>query len=94
MDGGVDLLLPETSFDTLNMKSCLFAIAKVFAEERNHEIPVMISGSQSSEGGVTSAGPDMLKRSTPRSEHFPSLSVGFNCALGPRADQTVPADSV
>ena len=43
MDGGCDILLPETSFDTLNMKACLFAIGKVF-EEKGRELPVMISG--------------------------------------------------
>ncbi|MGE0377452.1 MAG: homocysteine S-methyltransferase family protein, partial [Planctomycetaceae bacterium] len=43
LDGGVDLLLPETSFDTLNMKACLFAIGNVFAE-RGVEVPVIVSG--------------------------------------------------
>ena len=43
IDGGVDLLLPETSFDTLNMKACLFAIATYF-ERHNVEVPVMVSG--------------------------------------------------
>ena len=50
LDGGVDLLLPETSFDTLNMKSCLFAISKVF-EERDTEIPVMPDGGSILHGG-------------------------------------------
>ena len=43
IDGGVDLLLPETSFDTLNMKACLFAIEQVF-EEKGVRLPVLASG--------------------------------------------------
>ena len=43
LDGGADLLLPETSFDTLNMKSCLYAIGRVF-EEGGKRVPVMVSG--------------------------------------------------
>jgi 5-methyltetrahydrofolate--homocysteine methyltransferase len=81
MDGGVDLLLPETSFDTLNMKSCLFAIANVF-EEKGREIPVMISGTVF-QGGVTLLGQHVEAFYT-AIEHFPSISVGFNCALGPQ----------
>ncbi len=80
LDGGVDLLLPETSFDTLNMKSCLFAISKVF-EERGTEVPVMISGTVFA-GGVTLLG-QTAEAFYSAVEHFPSLSIGFNCALGP-----------
>ena len=81
LDGGVDLLLPETSFDTLNMKACLFAIAEVF-EERGTDVPVMISGTIFS-GGVTLLGQTVEAFYT-AIEHFPCLSVGFNCALGPQ----------
>ncbi|MEZ6062193.1 MAG: methionine synthase [Planctomycetaceae bacterium] len=81
LDGGVDLLLPETSFDTLNMKSCLFAISKVF-EERGEEVPVMISGTIF-QGGVTLLGQHVEAFYT-AVEHFPSVSVGFNCGLGPQ----------
>lgn len=81
IDGGVDLLLPETSFDTLNMKSCLFAISQVL-EEKGADVPVMISGSVF-EGGVTLLGQDIEAFYT-SVEHYPSLSVGFNCALGPK----------
>jgi 5-methyltetrahydrofolate--homocysteine methyltransferase len=81
MDGGVDLLLPETSFDTLNMKSALVAIARVF-EERGEELPVMISGTVF-QGGVTLLG-QHVEAFYAAIEHFPALSVGFNCALGPR----------
>ncbi len=81
MDGGCDLLLPETSFDTLNMKACLFAIGKVF-EEKGREIPVMISGTVFT-GGVTLLG-QSVEAFYAAIEHFPALSVGFNCALGPK----------
>lgn len=81
LDGGVDLLLPETSFDTLNMKSCLFAISKVL-EERGTQIPVMISGTVFA-GGVTLLGQTAEAFYT-AVEHFDALSVGFNCALGPQ----------
>jgi len=81
MDGGADLLLPETSFDTLNMKACLFAISNVFTE-LGREIPVMISGTVFA-GGVTLLGQTVEAFYT-SVEHFPSLSVGFNCALGPK----------
>ncbi|MCL4108490.1 UNVERIFIED_CONTAM: hypothetical protein GTU68_046771 [Idotea baltica] len=80
LDGGVDLLLPETSFDTLNMKSCLFAISKVF-EERSTEVPVMVSGTVFETGAtLLGQGPEAFYASI---EHFPSLSVGFNCGVGP-----------
>jgi 5-methyltetrahydrofolate--homocysteine methyltransferase len=81
MDGGCDLLLPETSFDTLNMKACLFAIWKVFAE-KGRELPVMISGTVFA-GGVTLLGQSVEAFYT-SIQHFPAVSVGFNCALGPK----------
>ena len=81
LDGGVDLLLPETSFDTLNTKACLFAIESVFAE-RGDRVPVMVSGTiflggrtltmQSAEAFWTSVA------------HFPMLTIGLNCGLGPK----------
>lgn len=81
MDGGCDLLLPETSFDTLNMKACLFAIQSVF-QELGREIPVMISGTVFA-GGVTLLGQSIEAFCT-AVEHYPALSIGFNCALGPK----------
>ncbi|NNJ26923.1 methionine synthase [Alienimonas chondri] len=84
LDGGVDLLLPETSFDTLNMKACLFAISGVF-EERGmdpFDVPVMISGTVF-EGGRTLTA-QSLEAFYASVKHFPSLSVGMNCALGPK----------
>ncbi|MCR9201438.1 MAG: methionine synthase, partial [Planctomycetaceae bacterium] len=80
LDGGVDLLIPETSFDTLNMKSCLMAIQRVFAE-RGTEVPVIVSGTVF-QGGATLQGQTVEAFYTAL-EHFPSLSVGFNCGLGP-----------
>lgn len=81
LDGGADLLLPETSFDTLNMKSCLYAIARVF-EERDSHVPVMVSGTIF-EGGVTLTG-QTLEAFLIALEHFPMMSIGLNCALGPK----------
>ena len=84
LDGGVDLLLPETSFDTLNMKACLYAIAKVY-EERGLEptdVPVMISGTIFDGGRTLTA--QSLEAFVASVSHFPSLSLGINCALGPK----------
>jgi 5-methyltetrahydrofolate--homocysteine methyltransferase len=80
LDGGVDLLLPETSFDTLNMKSCLYAIEKVF-DEGGRRVPVMCSGTIFT-GGRTLTGQTLEAFWTALS-HFPLLSIGLNCALGP-----------
>ncbi|MBX2947933.1 MAG: homocysteine S-methyltransferase family protein [Crocinitomicaceae bacterium] len=80
MDGGVDILLIETIFDTLNAKAALFAVQDVF-EERATELPVMISGTITDQSGRTLTGQtaDAFLISM---EHFPLLSVGLNCALG------------
>jgi 5-methyltetrahydrofolate--homocysteine methyltransferase len=80
MEGGVDLLLVETIFDTLNAKAALFAISEVF-EKRGKEIPVMVSGTITDASGRTLTGQTteafMISLS-----HFPMLSIGLNCALG------------
>ena len=55
MDGGVDLLLPETTFDTLNLKACLFAIEKLF-EERSVRLPVFVSVTITDRSGRTLSG--------------------------------------
>lgn len=80
IDGGVDILLVETVFDTLNAKAALFAIQDVF-EERNTELSVMVSGTITDQSGRTLTGQtaDAFLISM---EHFPLLSVGLNCALG------------
>ena len=80
IDGGVDLLLPETSFDTLNMKACLFAIATYF-EEHKVEVPVMVSGTIFDGGRSLTA--QSIEAFYTSLAHFPMLSIGLNCALGP-----------
>ncbi len=79
LDGGADLLLPETSFDTLNFKACLLAIENVFAR-RGQRWPVMLSATVF-EGGVTLTG-QQLEAFWIAVSHFPMLSVGLNCGLG------------
>ena len=81
IEGGVDLLLPETSFDTLNMKACLFAIEEVFAET-GVRLPVMVSGTIFN-GGRTLTGQSVEAFWTSVS-HAPMLTIGLNCALGPK----------
>ncbi|AMV39155.1 methionine synthase [Planctomyces sp. SH-PL62] len=79
VEAGVDLLLPETSFDTLVMKSCLFAIDSYF-EEIGRRLPVMISGTIFDNHRTLSAQPvDAFYYSV---SHYPALSVGLNCAVG------------
>ncbi|MBX9677282.1 MAG: methionine synthase [Gemmataceae bacterium] len=77
--GGVDLLLPETSFDTLVFKACLFAIDKYF-EKHKIRIPVMLSGTIFDSGRTLSA--QSLEAFWHSVKHFDALSVGINCALG------------
>lgn len=86
LDGGADILLVETVFDTLNAKAALFAISGVF-DERKQEWPVMISGTITDASGRTLSGQTPLAFAISVS-HFPLLSIGFNCALG--AEQLQP----
>ena len=86
IDGGVDLLLVETIFDTLNAKAALFAIEEV-KEERNINIPIMVSGTITDASGRTLSG-QTVEAFLISISHIPLLSVGFNCALG--ADQLKP----
>ena len=79
-EGGVDLFLVETVFDTLNAKAALFAIGKLF-EEVGSEIPVMISGTITDASGRTLSG-QTAEAFLISVSHFPLLSIGFNCALG------------
>ncbi len=81
MDGGVDLLLPETTFDTLNLKAALFAIAKYF-EATGKSVPVIASGTITDASGRTLSG-QTLQAFWISISHFPLLGVGLNCALGP-----------
>jgi len=86
LDGGVDLLLVETIFDTLNAKAALFAIEEV-KEERNIDIPIMVSGTITDASGRTLSG-QTVEAFLASISHIPLLSVGFNCALG--AEQLKP----
>jgi 5-methyltetrahydrofolate--homocysteine methyltransferase len=80
VDGGVDLLLVETVFDTLNAKAALFAIEEV-KEERKIDIPIMLSGTITDASGRTLSG-QTAEAFLISVSHIPLLSVGFNCALG------------
>ena len=86
IDGGVDVLLVETIFDTLNAKAALFAIEEV-KDERNIDIPIMVSGTITDASGRTLSGQTVEAFLTSIS-HVPLLTVGFNCALG--AEQLKP----
>ncbi len=81
VESGVDILLAETVIDTLNLKSCLFAIAKYF-EDSGNRVPVMVSATFN-EGGVTFVSSQNVEAFWNAISHFPLLSVGMNCALGP-----------
>ncbi|HSI41152.1 MAG TPA: methionine synthase [Xanthobacteraceae bacterium] len=80
LDGGADLLLVETIFDTLNAKAAVFAIEKLFAE-RGLRVPVMISGTITDLSGRTLSGqtPEAFWYSL---RHAAPFSIGLNCALG------------
>jgi 5-methyltetrahydrofolate--homocysteine methyltransferase len=80
IDGGVDVLLVETVFDTLNAKAALFAIQGVF-EERQIELPIMVSGTITDASGRTLTG-QTTEAFLISISHAPLLSVGLNCALG------------
>ena len=86
MDGGADLLLVETVFDTLNAKAALFAIEE-YKEEKGMDIPIMVSGTITDASGRTLSG-QTAEAFFISISHIPVLSVGFNCALG--ADQLRP----
>jgi len=86
LDGGVDILLVETIFDTLNAKAALFAIEEI-KEERSIDIPVMVSGTITDASGRTLSG-QTAEAFLISIDHLPLLSVGFNCALG--ANQLTP----
>jgi 5-methyltetrahydrofolate--homocysteine methyltransferase len=81
IEGGCDLLMVETVFDTLNAKAALFAIQTVF-EELALELPIMISGTITDASGRTLSGqtPEAFWNSV---RHCKPISIGLNCALGP-----------
>jgi 5-methyltetrahydrofolate--homocysteine methyltransferase len=81
VEAGVDILFPETVIDTLNLKACLFAIDRYF-EETGQRVPVMISATFD-KGGATFVSGQAVEAFWIAVSHFPALSVGMNCALGP-----------
>ncbi|WP_414653604.1 methionine synthase [Hymenobacter sp.] len=83
VDGGVDTLLIETIFDTLNAKAALFAVQQFF-DQGGRVVPVMISGTITDASGRTLSG-QTVEAFWNSIRHLPLLSVGLNCALG--ADQ-------
>ena len=80
-EAGVDILLPETAIDTLNLKACLFAIQDYF-DGGGRVVPVMASGTFA-DGGRTFVSAQSVEAFWTAINHFPLLSVGMNCALGP-----------
>ena len=82
IEGGVDLLLAETTFDTLNLKAALFAIEEQF-EKLGYRLPVMASGTITDASGRTLTG-QTTEAFWISISHAPLLSVGLNCALGPK----------
>lgn len=81
VDGGVDILLIETIFDTLNAKGAIFAAKKYFRESGKSPLPIMISGTITDASGRTLSG-QTLEAFYTSVMHAQPLSVGLNCALG------------
>ncbi len=86
LEGGADILLPETVFDTLNLKACLYAIKKL-EQKKSEEIPLMISVTITDQSGRTLSG-QTVEAFWNSIRHAKPLSVGINCALG--ADLMAP----
>ena len=80
VEGGADLLLVETIFDTLNAKAALFAIQKYY-QEKKINLPVMVRGTITDKSGRTLSG-QTVEAFAISVSHIPLLSIGFNCALG------------
>ncbi|HVM87238.1 MAG TPA: homocysteine S-methyltransferase family protein [Puia sp.] len=83
VDGGVDVLLIETIFDTLNAKAAIYAIKKYFRDVKKNPLPVMISGTITDASGRTLSG-QTLEAFYISVMHAKPLSIGLNCALGAR----------
>ena len=81
VDGGVDIILVETIFDTLNAKAAIFAIKEYFRKIGQPELPIMISGTITDASGRTLSG-QTLEAFYTSVAHAKPLSVGLNCALG------------
>lgn len=85
-EGGVDILLIETVFDTLNAKAALFAVSQI-KKQYHWDVPVMVSGTITDASGRTLSGQNVGAFYISL-QHMDLLSIGFNCALG--ADQLLP----
>ena len=81
IEGGADIILIETIFDTLNAKAAIFAVQEVF-EQDNIELPIMISGTITDASGRTLSG-QMTEAFYNSLRHAKPISIGLNCALGP-----------
>jgi 5-methyltetrahydrofolate--homocysteine methyltransferase len=81
VDGGVDILLIETIFDTLNAKAAIYAIKKYFRDTQKDQLPVMISGTITDASGRTLSG-QTLEAFYTSVAHAKPISIGLNCALG------------
>jgi len=81
VEGGVDLLLIETIFDTLNAKAAIYAVKNYFKEKGIPELPIMISGTITDASGRTLSG-QTLEAFYISVMHANPLSIGLNCALG------------
>jgi len=81
VDGGVDVLLIETIFDTLNAKAAIYAIKKYFRDTKKTALPIMISGTITDASGRTLSG-QTLEAFYNSVMHAKPLSIGLNCALG------------
>ena len=81
VDGGADILLIETIFDTLNAKAAIYAAKKFFRDSKRPELPIMISGTITDASGRTLSG-QTLEAFYVSIMHANPLSVGLNCALG------------
>ncbi len=81
VEGGVDLILIETVFDTLNCKAALFAVADYFEKTGKEPLPVMVSGTITDNSGRTLSG-QTIEAFLYSVSHYPLLSIGINCALG------------
>jgi 5-methyltetrahydrofolate--homocysteine methyltransferase len=84
LDGGADILLVETIFDTLNAKAALYAIMELFEEQPEKEVPIMVSGTITDASGRTLSG-QTTEAFLISVMHAPLLSIGLNCALGASA---------
>src|SRR6476469_717918 len=83
VDGGVDMILAETAFDTLNLKAALFAVQKYF-DETGNRLPLMASITITDASGRTLSG-QTVEAAWDSISHAPLISVGINCALGAKA---------